>query len=58
MYTISGPEKLVKQNQLALYVRRWWSSTYEIGPFSEIILDNNSTDELRNKVCNVIVKYT
>ncbi|KAI0224053.1 Ubiquitin carboxyl-terminal hydrolase 47, partial [Lamellibrachia satsuma] len=50
---LDSPEKLVKQNQLALYVRRWWSSTYEIGPFSEIILDNNSTDELRNKISEV-----
>ena len=53
----SGAERLVEKTQLSLYIRRWWPSTYEIGSFSELMLDNNSIEDLRRKVCEAIVKY-
>ena len=57
MYVDSGPERLVEKSQLSLYIRRWWPSTYEIGPFSELILDDNSIEDLRRKVCEAIMEY-
>ena len=58
MYVDSGPERLVEKSQLSLYIRRWWPSTYEIGPFSELILDDNSIEDLRRKVCETIMDTT
>lgn len=44
------PEKVTSTNQLVLFVRRWCPSTYTLEPFSEVILDVPSVDELKRKL--------
>lgn len=38
-------------SQLAVLTRRWNPSTMKLGPFEEVILENSSVDELKEKVC-------
>lgn len=37
-------------SQLAVLTRRWSPSTMKLGPFQEVILENSSVDELKEKV--------
>lgn len=50
---LSAPEPVVSPNQLALFVRRWRPSTFQLEAFQEIILDSSSVDELKNKISEV-----
>lgn len=46
-------------SQLAVLTRRWSPSTMKLGPFKEVILENSSVDELKEKVCVCLfVLYT
>lgn len=41
----------MQPNQLSVYVRRWFPSDYSVGPFQEIVLDDNqSIEHLKEKV--------
>ena len=40
---VSGVERMVQASQLSVYVRRWRPSQYTVGPFEEIILDDNQS---------------
>lgn len=44
-------EKMKSMSQLAVLTRRWSPSTMKLGPFEEVILENSSVDELKEKVC-------
>lgn len=44
-------EKMKSMSQLAVLTRRWSPSTMKLGPFQEVILENSSVDELKEKVC-------
>jgi len=46
-------EKLRVNNddELAVYVRRWWPSKYQLDAVVEVIVDENSYDDLVTKVC-------
>lgn len=43
-------EKMKSMSQLAVLTRRWSPSTMKLGPFEEVILENSSVDELKEKV--------
>jgi len=46
-------EKLRVNNgdELAVYIRRWWPSKYQLDTVVEVIVDENSYDDLVMKVC-------
>jgi ubiquitin carboxyl-terminal hydrolase 47 len=37
-------------HQVAIFLRRWRPSKYEVGPLEEIVLDSNNVSELTQKV--------
>lgn len=45
-----GAELMVSTSQLSIFVRRWKPSVYEFGPFEEIILNQQTLEELKEKV--------
>lgn len=47
---LDGPEEMTSTSQLAIFVRRWRPSTYELDPFQEIILSSQTVDDLKEKI--------
>ena len=41
---------MTSSSQLAIYVRRWQPSKYELGPFQEVVIQEQTVDQLREKV--------
>lgn len=53
LQVLDGPELMVSTSQLSVFVRRWKPSAYEFGPFEEIILYQQTLDELTEKLSEV-----
>ncbi|XP_056880412.1 ubiquitin carboxyl-terminal hydrolase 47 isoform X7 [Takifugu flavidus] len=47
---LNESEKMKSMSQLAVLTRRWSPSTMKLGPFQEVILENSSVDELKEKL--------
>ncbi|XP_071112786.1 ubiquitin carboxyl-terminal hydrolase 47-like [Haliotis cracherodii] len=47
---LDAPELMTSMSQLALYIRRWHPSTYEIDPFQEIVLNQQTVEELKLRI--------
>lgn len=47
---LSDKETVTDSNQIILFVRRWLPAKLELCPFQEVVINNNSTEELRQKV--------
>lgn len=47
---LDGPEEMTSTSQLAIFVRRWRPSMYELDPFQEIILSSQTVDDLKEKI--------
>uniref|UniRef100_T1J5G5 Ubiquitin carboxyl-terminal hydrolase 47 n=1 Tax=Strigamia maritima TaxID=126957 RepID=T1J5G5_STRMM len=47
---LPGPDPLTQPTQMAVFLRRWRPSTFQVDSFEEIILDTSSVDELKEKV--------
>ncbi|RUS84034.1 hypothetical protein EGW08_008212 [Elysia chlorotica] len=47
---LDGPEKFVKSDQLAVYVRHWHPSTHVIDRFQELVLSHRTLQELKAKI--------
>lgn len=45
----AGPEK-ASDKLTSVYVKRWHPSKYELGPFEEVILRDNTLTELKSQV--------
>lgn len=43
--------RIKREEQLSIYVRRWSPSKYELGGITEIIVDEDSSNDLIKKVC-------
>ena len=41
---------MLSSAQLAVYARRWWPSKFEIGPFEEVLIKQQTLEELKEKV--------
>ncbi|OWF37661.1 ubiquitin carboxyl-terminal hydrolase 47-like [Mizuhopecten yessoensis] len=50
---LDGPELMVSTSQLSIFVRRWKPSAFEFGPFEEIILCQQTLEELKEKLSEV-----
>ncbi|XP_053304835.1 ubiquitin carboxyl-terminal hydrolase 47 isoform X2 [Spea bombifrons] len=46
-------EKMKSMSQLSLFTKRWRPSELKLDPFQELILETNSVDELREKICEI-----
>ncbi|KAG8438305.1 hypothetical protein GDO86_008837 [Hymenochirus boettgeri] len=46
-------EKMKSMSQLSLFTKRWRPSQLKLDPFKEIVLESNSVDELREKLCEI-----
>ncbi|XP_077309692.1 ubiquitin carboxyl-terminal hydrolase 47 isoform X4 [Lithobates pipiens] len=46
-------EKMKCMSQLSLLTKRWRPSQLKLDPFQEIVLETNSVDELREKMCEI-----
>ncbi|KAM4720713.1 ubiquitin carboxyl-terminal hydrolase 47 isoform 1-T1 [Rhinophrynus dorsalis] len=46
-------EKMKSMSQLSLFTRRWRPSQLKLDPFHEVVLESNSVDELREKLCEI-----
>ncbi|KAM5137773.1 ubiquitin carboxyl-terminal hydrolase 47 isoform 1-T1 [Mantella aurantiaca] len=46
-------EKMKSMSQLSLLTKRWRPSQLSLDPFQEIVLETNSVDELREKMCEI-----
>ncbi|XP_018115793.1 ubiquitin carboxyl-terminal hydrolase 47-like isoform X2 [Xenopus laevis] len=46
-------EKMKSMSQLSLFAKRWKPSELKLDPFTEIVLESNSVDELRDKICEM-----
>ncbi|KAK3608441.1 hypothetical protein CHS0354_035441 [Potamilus streckersoni] len=47
---LDEPEKMLSNSQLAVYIRRWMPSKYQLDPFQEVILQLQTVDELKEKI--------
>lgn len=47
---LEGPEQVKSTSQLSLFVRRWRTSTYKLEPFQEVILSQQTTEHLKEKL--------
>jgi len=54
---LTDREKLRVDNdgEMAVYIRRWWSSKYQLDAVAEVIVDEDSYDDLITKVCSTCV---
>ena len=54
---LTDREKLRVDNdgEMAVYIRRWWSSKYQLDAVAEVIVDEDSCDDLITKVCSTCV---
>ncbi|XP_061169219.1 ubiquitin carboxyl-terminal hydrolase 47-like isoform X6 [Saccostrea echinata] len=50
---LDGPEEMNTTSQLAIFVRRWRPSTYELDPFQEVILSSQTVDDLKEKISEI-----
>ncbi|ESP03989.1 hypothetical protein LOTGIDRAFT_206027 [Lottia gigantea] len=50
---LDGPETKTVATQLAVYVRRWRSSTYTFEPFQEVVLRQETLEELKTKISEI-----
>ncbi|XP_063802500.1 ubiquitin carboxyl-terminal hydrolase 47 isoform X3 [Pseudophryne corroboree] len=50
---LEGNEKMKSMSQLSLLTKRWRPSQLTLDPFQEIVLETNSVDELREKICEI-----
>ncbi|XP_052243350.1 ubiquitin carboxyl-terminal hydrolase 47-like isoform X4 [Dreissena polymorpha] len=50
MEVLDCDETLKSTSQLALFVRRWFPSKYELGPIEEVVLSEQSVDGLKSKI--------
>lgn len=39
------------ENELAVYIRRWWPSKYQLDAVAEVIVDESLSNDLTTKVC-------
>uniref|UniRef100_A0A1B8Y4F4 Ubiquitin carboxyl-terminal hydrolase 47 n=1 Tax=Xenopus tropicalis TaxID=8364 RepID=A0A1B8Y4F4_XENTR len=46
-------EKMKSMSQLSLFTKRWRPSELKLDPFKEIVMESNSVDELRDKICDI-----
>ncbi|XP_070790225.1 ubiquitin carboxyl-terminal hydrolase 47 isoform X2 [Pituophis catenifer annectens] len=46
-------EKMKSMSQLAVLSRRWRPSEMKLDPFQEVVLENSSVDELKEKLCAI-----
>lgn len=53
-FFFSEPDEMKSMQQLAVYVRRWWPSTYTLDAFQEIVLSTQSLEELKQKVMYLV----
>ncbi|KAJ8315138.1 hypothetical protein KUTeg_007288 [Tegillarca granosa] len=53
LQVLDGPEKMTCNSYLAIFVRRWRPSCFSIDPFQEIILTQQTVDELKQKLAEV-----
>ena len=44
---------MLSSAQLAVYARRWWPSKFEIGPFEEVLIKQQTLEELKEKVTSL-----
>ncbi|XP_053398003.1 ubiquitin carboxyl-terminal hydrolase 47-like isoform X2 [Mercenaria mercenaria] len=47
---LDGPEQMLSSAQLAVYLRRWYPSKYELGPFEEVVITEQTVEELKKKI--------
>lgn len=47
---VVGPELMLSSAQLAIYLRRWCPSKYELGPFEEVVITEQTVEELKKRV--------
>ncbi|XP_061169220.1 ubiquitin carboxyl-terminal hydrolase 47-like isoform X7 [Saccostrea echinata] len=50
---LGGPEEMNTTSQLAIFVRRWRPSTYELDLFQEVILSSQTVDDLKEKISEI-----
>ncbi|XP_041445314.1 ubiquitin carboxyl-terminal hydrolase 47 isoform X1 [Xenopus laevis] len=46
-------EKMKSMSQLSLFTKRWRPSELKLDPFKEVVLESNSVEELRDKICEI-----
>lgn len=51
---LPGPEIVQSNSQILLFIRRWYPSKYQLGPYEEIAMEGRSVNELKTKVSNEI----
>ncbi|GAB1599175.1 ubiquitin carboxyl-terminal hydrolase 47-like isoform X1 [Argonauta hians] len=47
---LEGPDQIKSSKELALFARRWRTSTYRLDPFQEVVLSEHTTDHLQEKL--------
>lgn len=50
LFVFLEPEPLTSSSQIAVFTRMWHPSTFQLDPFKEIILENDSFECLIKKV--------
>lgn len=43
-------EPVTNNNQVVVFIRRWYPAQIQLGPFQEIVVDRESITEIRKKV--------
>ncbi|KAL4232665.1 Ubiquitin carboxyl-terminal hydrolase 47 [Mactra antiquata] len=47
---LEEPETMLSSSQIAIYTRRWYPSKYELGPFEEVVISEQTVDKLKQKI--------
>lgn len=50
---LPGPEPVTCPNHMAVFVRRWRPSAFQLDPFQEIVLDSPSVEDLKQKLSEI-----